>query len=151
VQEGRGWSIEDRLPDAHDRGPDAETAAAEERRRVREAVAVLGGRKALVLRLRFGLGGEGPLTLAEIGKRLGVTRERVRRIEKQALAELAYRVGPDGPHAKRGGQQSRGPYCGRQGRRPLRRPSASLGLAREVVAPPRPAAQAPSGAPGEIE
>src|SRR5262249_40890606 len=102
VPEERGQSIEDTLPDAPDRGPGAGPEAEEERCQVREAVAVLGGRKALVLRLRFGLGGEGPLTLRDVGRRLGVTRERVRQIEKQALEDLARRVRPDGPHSGRG-------------------------------------------------
>jgi hypothetical protein len=42
-----------------------------------------------VLRLRFGLGEEEPLTLEEIGNLLGLTRERVHQIEKTSLAELA--------------------------------------------------------------
>jgi RNA polymerase primary sigma factor len=75
---------------------------------VREAVAGLGGRKARVLGLRFGLGGEGPLTLKEVGTRLGVTQERVRQIEQHALADLARRVRLDGPHVKGRGQQPRG-------------------------------------------
>jgi RNA polymerase primary sigma factor len=49
----------------------------------------LGDRDAMVLRLRFGLGGEAPRTLREIGHRLGLTRERVRQVEKHALAALA--------------------------------------------------------------
>jgi RNA polymerase primary sigma factor len=57
-----------------------------------EALGLLGrldARSAVVLRLRFGLGGEGRLTLAEVGGRLGLTRERVRQIEQGALAALA--------------------------------------------------------------
>jgi RNA polymerase primary sigma factor len=45
-------------------------------------------RAATVLRLRYGLGGEEPLTLAAIGTRLGLTRERVRQIERDALDKL---------------------------------------------------------------
>ncbi|MBN2375928.1 MAG: sigma-70 family RNA polymerase sigma factor [Sedimentisphaerales bacterium] len=45
-------------------------------------------REAAVLRLRFGLNDEEPLTLKEIGKRVGLTRERVRQIEKEALDKL---------------------------------------------------------------
>ena len=41
-----------------------------------------------VVRLRFGLLGEAPLTLEAIGKRLGVTRERVRQVEGAALQRL---------------------------------------------------------------
>ena len=41
-----------------------------------------------VLRLRFGLSGEEPMTLEAIGRKLGVTRERVRQIEAAALQRL---------------------------------------------------------------
>ncbi|MBC8379589.1 MAG: RNA polymerase sigma factor RpoD/SigA [Planctomycetes bacterium] len=45
-------------------------------------------REANVLRLRFGLNGCEPLTLKEIGKKLGLTRERVRQLQRNALAQL---------------------------------------------------------------
>jgi RNA polymerase primary sigma factor len=46
-------------------------------------------RERMVIEWRFGLAGRSPLTLAEIGARLDVSRERVRQIEKQALASLS--------------------------------------------------------------
>jgi RNA polymerase primary sigma factor len=45
-------------------------------------------RGATVLRLRFGLSGEEPMTLRQIGERLGLTRERVRQIERAGLLHL---------------------------------------------------------------
>ena len=54
-----------------------------------EALEVLPEREALVLRRRFGLGDEEPRTLAQVGDELGVTRERVRQIERDALRRLA--------------------------------------------------------------
>lgn len=48
----------------------------------------LPAREAHVIRLRFGLGSEGPMTLAEIGKHLNLSRERVRQIEARAQAQL---------------------------------------------------------------
>ena len=46
-------------------------------------------REATVLRMRFGLDDEEPKTLKEIGERLGLTRERVRQIESEALSKLS--------------------------------------------------------------
>jgi RNA polymerase sigma factor (sigma-70 family) len=48
----------------------------------------LPDRERTVVTLRFGLGGEEPLTLERIGQRLGLTRERVRQIEAGALQHL---------------------------------------------------------------
>jgi DNA-directed RNA polymerase sigma subunit (sigma70/sigma32) len=45
-------------------------------------------KEAAVLRMRFGLGGEKPATLSEAGERIGYTRERVRQLERDALANL---------------------------------------------------------------
>jgi RNA polymerase primary sigma factor len=56
---------------------------------VRRAVAKLPDRQRDVIALRFGLVGEGPTSLEQIGKQLGLTRERVRQIEAEALRRLA--------------------------------------------------------------
>ena len=48
----------------------------------------LSGREARVIRLRFGLDDDTPQTLAEIGKCLDLSRERVRQIESRALHKL---------------------------------------------------------------
>ncbi len=45
-------------------------------------------REAKILRLRFGLNDREPMTLKEIGEEIGLTRERVRQIEHEALAKL---------------------------------------------------------------
>jgi RNA polymerase sigma factor (sigma-70 family) len=81
---------------------DGETASTEESagrrrgRRRREAVTeeslqVLTPREQTIIRMRFGLNPQGEeYTLEEIGKHLGVTRERVRQIEARALAKLRH-------------------------------------------------------------
>ena len=58
------------------------------RRDVQDALAHLTSRERKVLELRFGLGGEEPRTLEEVGRRFGVTRERIRQIESRSLAKL---------------------------------------------------------------
>ena len=48
----------------------------------------LNEREQKILKLRFGLGGEEPLTLAEIGRQINVSRERVRQLEAKAIMKL---------------------------------------------------------------
>ncbi len=54
-------------------------------------------RDARVLKLRFGLEGQEPLTLKQIGEEVGLTRERVRQIEVEALRKIARRLNDDCP------------------------------------------------------
>ena len=56
---------------------------------VEKAIAELPERERNVVRLRFGLDGEAPTTLRDAGRRLGITAERTRQIEEQALRHLA--------------------------------------------------------------
>ena len=56
---------------------------------VKEALGELNEREQQVVRMRFGLDDNQPRTLKEIGEILGLTRERVRQIETEALARLA--------------------------------------------------------------
>jgi RNA polymerase primary sigma factor len=59
---------------------------------IRHAVGELPAREQEVIRLRYGLNGDrDPISLEEIGGRLGVTRERVRQIEARALERLSER------------------------------------------------------------
>ena len=56
---------------------------------VRRAVSKLPERQRDVISLRFGLVGDGPNSLEQVGKQLGITRERVRQIEAEALRRLS--------------------------------------------------------------
>ena len=55
---------------------------------VARVVDTLPPREATIVRLRYGLGDGQPRSLEEIGKHLGLTRERIRQLEKEALAKL---------------------------------------------------------------
>jgi RNA polymerase primary sigma factor len=74
-------------PDAGNPEELAETHLRHER--LREGLARLGERKRLILELRFGLDGQDPRNLEEIGRIVGLTRERVRQLEADALQQLA--------------------------------------------------------------
>jgi len=58
-----------------------------------EALKTLPWRERRVLELRYGLAGDAPMTLEDIGMEVGVTRERVRQIESKTLAKLKYSEG----------------------------------------------------------
>ena len=71
-------------------GPEQEVHVSLEQDALHRAVAELPDREREVVKLRFGLNGDAdPKSLEEIGQRLGVTRERVRQIEAEALNLLA--------------------------------------------------------------
>ncbi len=55
-----------------------------------EVLSSLSDREGKVLKMRFGLGGKRPMTLEEVGKEFGVTRERIRQIEAKALRKLKH-------------------------------------------------------------
>lgn len=55
---------------------------------IEEVLDQLSEREMRIIKLRFGLGGEGPYTLEETGQFLGITRERVRQIQEKALGKL---------------------------------------------------------------
>ena len=69
--------------------PETKSVTQEDLHQVMSLLDQVGRRESAVLRLRFGLDGEGPKTLREIGDRLGLTRERVRQIEQEALSKLS--------------------------------------------------------------
>jgi RNA polymerase primary sigma factor len=68
--------------------PDATTAERLRSTELGRALSSLNPRMRRVLALRFGLDGELPRTLEEVGAGLGITRERVRQLESRALREL---------------------------------------------------------------
>jgi RNA polymerase primary sigma factor len=78
----------DMLEDENSERPDDALAELLRGVEVQEALASLNERMRHVLELRFGLNGQIPKTLEEVGNDLGVTRERVRQLESRALREF---------------------------------------------------------------
>ncbi|MCI0703788.1 MAG: RNA polymerase sigma factor RpoD/SigA [Planctomycetia bacterium] len=84
-----GWSIDEMLMDNRSKTPDTEMVETDDLKHVLLLLDKMDKREATVLRMRFGLDDEEPKTLKEIGECLGLTRERVRQIESEALAKLS--------------------------------------------------------------
>ncbi len=80
-----GW----RLPDEAAVAPEEAAATVLRKEGLRDALDALDDRERRVLELRYGLNGGQPLTFAQIGRGFGLTRERIRQIEAQALDKLA--------------------------------------------------------------
>ena len=84
-----GRSIDETLMDESSNSPESNIVKQDDLHQVMGLLDQMDQREAAVLRLRFGLEGEDPKTLKEIGDRLGLTRERVRQIENEALSKLS--------------------------------------------------------------
>ena len=78
----------DLIEDVHSLLPHEQSAQQARTRELAGALEQLNPRMRRVLSLRFGLDGEAPQTLEEVGTQLGITRERVRQLETRALREL---------------------------------------------------------------
>jgi RNA polymerase primary sigma factor len=92
-------TINDLVPDTHNPGPAEQVSGDDQLRQLTELLESFDERAANILKLRYGLSGEEPMTLKEIGQRIGLTRERVRQIEHESLAKLrtAMDGDPDAP------------------------------------------------------
>ena len=83
-----GQMLSDILEDQRGPTPQQAMFSAAEAELIQRLVARLDDREATILRLRYGLDDEEPMTLKNIGARLGLTRERVRQLEAGALRKL---------------------------------------------------------------
>ena len=98
---GEPMLLSEVFEDAKSKRPDEQV---EQRETIKDILSFLGQldhRDARVLRLRFGLEGQDPLTLKEIGVVIGLTRERVRQIEIDSLRRLRDRMQQGTPIHKR--------------------------------------------------
>ena len=81
-------SLNDVIEDRATPRPDEQFFDEVERQHLHELLDCITPREAEVLRLRYGLDDDSRLTLEQIGDRLGLTRERIRQIENEALNKL---------------------------------------------------------------
>ncbi|MCC6683136.1 MAG: RNA polymerase sigma factor RpoD/SigA [Phycisphaeraceae bacterium] len=92
-------ALAEMLADPRTRPPDQQVLFDDDLETINLLLDAIDDREARILRLRFGLDGEEPMTLKEIGKVVGLTRERVRQIEIDALKKLNSRLSSDRPLA----------------------------------------------------
>jgi RNA polymerase primary sigma factor len=83
-------SLGDFVPDEQAESPFDTASLSLRREDVEMALSALPERERKVIELRFGLSGEQPCTLEEVGRAFGVTRERIRQIENNTLKKLEH-------------------------------------------------------------
>ncbi len=82
--------LSDFIEDDVSPAPDEEAAQNMLRQQFRDVLASLSDRERKIIEMRYGLDNEQGLTLKEVGHEFGLTRERIRQIEKEALAKLRH-------------------------------------------------------------
>ena len=90
--EDDGMVLDDVLTDERTKAPEDQMTEADDLERILDCLDALEDREAAVIRMRFGLEPFQPMTLREVGENLGLTRERVRQLETQALQKLMHGV-----------------------------------------------------------
>ena len=95
VDQDGDTSLGDLIARETEPGPDMAVISEEARNRLNSLIGHLGDREADIIRMRYGLTDGRQHKLADIGKRHGISAERVRQIERQALATLRTIAGPD--------------------------------------------------------
>ncbi len=91
LDEEKNGSLADSIKDEKTPDPFSQAFTATMQELIRYVMYSLSEREQIVLQLRYGLNGEGPKTLEETGRALGITRERVRQIQEQALEKIKQR------------------------------------------------------------
>ncbi|MEO0294908.1 MAG: sigma-70 family RNA polymerase sigma factor [candidate division WOR-3 bacterium] len=82
--------MEEVIADQFTKSPSELAREAIIKKTIEEVLSTLTKREQKVIKLRFGLGNHPPMTLEQVGRIFGVTRERIRQIEAQALKKLRH-------------------------------------------------------------
>ncbi len=90
-----GMALSEMVADPRTLAPEDIVFSEVEMRKIQHLLNQIDQREAQILRMRFGLDDDEPLTLKEIGARIGLTRERVRQIQKEALEKLKESLNSD--------------------------------------------------------
>ena len=99
--QGEQATLSEIFEDNKNKRPDEQVEQQESIRDALSFLSQLDHRDARVLRFRFGLEGQEPLTLKEIGLVVGLTRERVRQIEIDSLKRLRVRMQQDNVQSRK--------------------------------------------------
>ncbi|MGQ0794467.1 MAG: sigma-70 family RNA polymerase sigma factor [Deltaproteobacteria bacterium] len=83
-----GKTFLDLMPDEKSPLPDIAVEKARLKRVVADSLLLLAPRESQIIKMRFGIDHEAAYTLDEIGRRFGITRERVRQIEKEGIQKI---------------------------------------------------------------
>ena len=92
VSDDDATSISEHVADANAAAPFAAIVQHNDHELVKAVLATLDARESRILAMRFGLDNGRPKTLEEVGARLGVTRERIRQIQEQALQKMRVKI-----------------------------------------------------------
>ena len=90
VRDDRETTIGELIKDVHAPSPDSRLARRVLNQRIKEVLGQLSEREETIIRLRYGLSDGEIWKLGDIGKRFGITRERVRQIEQRAIRKLRH-------------------------------------------------------------
>jgi len=85
-------SISEVVADANAAAPFDQIVSENDNELVQEVLATLDRRESKILAMRFGLDDGEPKTLEEVGEHFGITRERIRQIQEQALQKMRVRI-----------------------------------------------------------
>jgi RNA polymerase primary sigma factor len=95
--DGETVDFTEQLEDYRSDPPEEVIAQTEEFEMILKLIDAIDEREARILKMRYGLDGREPSTLNEIGREVGLTRERVRQIEMEVLRRLQSRLKDDRP------------------------------------------------------